>query len=86
MIEATIAMLRARRDERVALAGVLVALFADDPTEAVRRLEAVADSARECTDATPQRERRKRAIYQGVERMARDMLAPVRQLAERAGP
>lgn len=82
MIEATLAFLRARQDERVALAGVIAGLFCDDVDEAVRRLEAVRDSAKECKDAAPRNDRKKKAIYSNVAAIADDMIAPVKQLAE----
>jgi hypothetical protein len=83
VMDFTIAMIQARHEERVAAAGVIAALFCDDLDEAVRRLENVRDSAREMERALPRKEKRQIRITRNVASWADDMLAPVRQLAER---
>lgn len=85
MIETTIQMLRARRDERVAVIGVLAACFCDDLDEAVRRLENCRDAAREFEKALPRGGdgRRRRGLAKDVAAVANDLLLPMRQLAER---
>lgn len=84
MIDATLQMLRARREEKVAITGVVCALFADDLDEAVRRLDNVAASARECIEATDhRRDRRKRRIYQQIASCAEELKPWVEQMAGR---
>jgi cell division protein ZapA (FtsZ GTPase activity inhibitor) len=84
MIDATLEMLRARADERVAVVGVVAALFCDDLPEAVTRLENCRDSAREhARSLDGRRQRSAVAIAQRVASVADDLLPPVRQLAKR---
>jgi hypothetical protein len=80
VIEGTLAMLRARRDERAAVAGLIAALFCDDVGEAVRRLDLVAASAAEHERTLPARSRA-RNLVRDVASAARDLRAPVVQLA-----
>lgn len=84
MTEATIRMLRARQDERVAMAGVIAGLFCDDLPEALRRLEAVRDAARQCERQMGRKDREGRRTVRGVAECAEDLLGPVRQIVERA--
>jgi hypothetical protein len=86
MIVATLTMLRARHEEKVAATGVIVAMFADDPSKAVRRLEEARDAARDCERALGRgATRQQRDIYRNVAAWADDMLGPVRQVAGLAG-
>jgi hypothetical protein len=82
MIDATLTMLRARRDEQVAYLGVVAALFCDDLPAAVVRLEAVRDAARDCEKACGRRDPRKRSIYRNTAATANDLLPGMRQLIE----
>jgi hypothetical protein len=84
LTSATIDMLRARHQESVAMAGLVAALFADDVSEAIPRLESACDAARECA-ANAGRDRQARALYRLVAEAADELIPPVRQLAERTG-
>jgi hypothetical protein len=87
MIDATIAMLRARHDEHVALVGVVAALFCDDLPAAVTRLENCRDAAREHARTLNYRhDRHAIAIARSVASAAEELLPGVRQLAARVEP
>jgi hypothetical protein len=86
VIDATIDMLRARQDERVAIAGLIAALFCDDVHEAVRRLDNARDAAREyerSIKGQKSSDKNTRALAHRVASYADDLRVPVLQLAER---